>query len=226
MLADLSDNPGTTRGTKLCVLQIMFSHFGWIVALDRWPTGVSVVFAKLAALGQRAFPRVVARLRTDSSHERTLVPPRVCALRRLQSTLLQGFWTFLLSIILSLILFLLIMCIDAPESTTNSSSSGLLEVTSVDIPFDFTRNIKRSFCPNSWACKSFSPIPRCHASFSDQGLLMWSFPEYWRAKTSLMRRTLLDNTSRWTLSFPNFDLMPGAFGEFDGVLWSQHSGFT
>ena len=30
-----------------------------------------------------------------------------------------------------------------------------------------------------------------------------------------MRRTLLDNSSRWTLSFPNVDLVPGAFGEFD-----------
>ena len=30
--------------------------------------------------------------------------------------------------------FLLIMCIDAPASTTNSRSSGLFEVTGVDIP--------------------------------------------------------------------------------------------
>ena len=30
--------------------------------------------------------------------------------------------------------FLLIMCIDAPEYTTNSRSSGLFEVTGVDIP--------------------------------------------------------------------------------------------
>ena len=31
--------------------------------------------------------------------------------------------------------FLLIMCIDAPESTTNSLSSGLFEATGVDITF-------------------------------------------------------------------------------------------
>ena len=37
-------------------------------------------------IGQLAFLRVVARLRTDSSHERTLVPPRGCAPNRLQST--------------------------------------------------------------------------------------------------------------------------------------------
>ena len=29
-----------------------------------------------------------------------------------------------------------------------------------------------------------------------------------------------------TLSFLNFDLVPGAFGEFDGVFRSQHSWFT
>ena len=50
--------------------------------------------------------------------------------------------------------------------------------------------------------------------------------EFWRARTTLMRRTLLDNTSRWTLSFPSFYLVLGALGEFDGVLWSQFSRFT
>ena len=33
-----------------------------------------------------------------------------------------------------------------------------------------------------------------------------------------MKFTLLDNSSRWTLSFPNFYLVPGALGEFDGVF--------
>ena len=32
-----------------------------------------------------------------------------------------------------------------------------------------------------------------------------------------MRRTLLDNASRWTLSFPSIYLVPTALGEFDGV---------
>ena len=41
-----------------------------------------------------------------------------------------------------------------------------------------------------------------------------------------MRRTLLDNSSRWTLSFPNLDLVPGASGELAGVFRSQHSWFT
>ena len=44
---------------------------------------------------------------------------------------------------------------------------------------------------------------------------MWSVSNFWRARTTLMRRTLLDNTSRWTLSFPSFNLVLGALGEFE-----------
>ena len=42
----------------------------------------------------------------------------------------------------------------------------------------------------------------------------------------ILARTLLDNSSRWTLSFPNNHLVPGAFGEVDGVFRSQSSWFT
>ena len=73
LLPELTDNPGTTRGTKLSVLQVIFSIFWSIVALDRWPTHWSVRGPCKAcqATGQQALPRVVERLRTDSSHERT-----------------------------------------------------------------------------------------------------------------------------------------------------------
>ena len=33
-----------------------------------------------------------------------------------------------------------------------------------------------------------------------------------------MRFTLLDNSSRWTLSFPNVHFVLGALGEFDGCV--------
>ena len=84
----------------------------------------------------------------------------VCTSPFAVNTVVGRFWTFLLSINLSLILFLLIMCIDAPESTTNSSSSGLLEVTSVDIPFDFTKNIKRGFVRILELVHLFRQMPR------------------------------------------------------------------
>ena len=33
-----------------------------------------------------------------------------------------------------------------------------------------------------------------------------------------MKFTLLNDSSRWTLSFPNFDVVPRTRGEFDGVI--------
>ena len=65
------------------------------------------------------------------------------------------------------------MCIDAPESTTNYRS-GLFEVTGVDLPFDLTRNIKRSFVRILELVKIYRQIPRrcAGASFLDQRLLM------------------------------------------------------
>ena len=97
-----------------------------------------------------AFLRVVARLRTDSSHERTLVPPRVCVCTSpfavnttvgVLDLLTVHNWSELKS-------FWLIVCVDAPESTTNSHPSGLFEVTSVDIHLTSPGTKNRS-CPNS-----------------------------------------------------------------------------
>ena len=70
--------------------------------------------------------------------------------------------------------FLLIMCIDAPESTTKSRSSGLFELTGVDIPLTSPENRKRSFVQIPELVNNFRQIPRCFAgaSFSGQDLLM------------------------------------------------------
>ena len=77
LLPEMLDNPGTTRGTKLCVLQTILFLFWSIMALDRCSTHRSIrgLCKSCLAIGQRAFPREVARSRNDSSHERTLVPP-------------------------------------------------------------------------------------------------------------------------------------------------------
>ena len=66
------------------------------------------------------------------------------------------------------------MCIDAPESTTNFRASGLFELIGVDIPFDFTNNIERSFVRILELVNIFRQIRRCFAgaSFLGQGLLM------------------------------------------------------
>ena len=98
--------------------------------------GIRGVCKACLAIRQLAFLRVVARLRTDSSHERTLVPFRECAVLHWQSIPQWGSGSSfsLCPSLLSLILFLLVTCIDAPESATNSRSAGLFEVKGVDIP--------------------------------------------------------------------------------------------
>ena len=60
-----------------------------------------------------------------------------------------------------------------------------------------------------------------------QGFFLWSFSEFWRARITLMRFTLSDNSSRWTLSFPNFLIWRQVLLEnFDGAFWSQLPFFT
>ena len=61
--------------------------------------------------------------------------------------------------------FLLIVCIDAPESSTNCRSSSLFEV-GAGITFDFTRNIKRSFGRILELVNVVRQIPRCFAGAS------------------------------------------------------------
>ena len=57
--------------------------------------------------------RVIARLRTDLDHERTLVPPRGCASPLAVNTTV-GVLDLLTVSISSLLYSLLVMCIDAP----------------------------------------------------------------------------------------------------------------
>ena len=55
----------------------------------------------------QALPRIIARLRKDLDRERTLVPPRGCALLHWQSVPQWEWWTFsMCPPLLSLILFL------------------------------------------------------------------------------------------------------------------------
>ena len=67
------------------------------------------------------------------------------------------------------------MRIEAPESTTNSRSSGLFEATGADITFDFTRKHffffkkKRGFVRILELVKVFRQFPRCSAGASFLG---------------------------------------------------------
>ena len=67
---------------------------------------------------------------------------------------------------------------------------------------------------------TFRQVP-CHsagASFLLQGFVSCSFLNSGSARIALMRFTLLDDASRWTLSFPNFYGVQCAFGKFAGVI--------
>ena len=203
LLPRLVDNPGTTRGTKLSVSQIIL--FPSLVNRGFWPLTHSWEYPwSSQSLPSDRTAGVSSRNCTVTnrflSWTNTCASSWVCTSSLAVNTTVGVLDLVTVSISSELNSFLLIMCIDAPESTTNSRSSGLVEV-GAGITFA-SREYRTWFCPNSWACNYFRQTPRCFAgaSFLVQGLLMWSFPEFWRARTTLMRRTLLDNSSRWVLS--------------------------
>ena len=49
--------------------------------------------------------------------------------------------------------------------------------------------------------------------FLDARFHLVSSPQTWE----LMKFILLNDASRWTFSCPNFDVVPRALGDFDGV---------
>ena len=95
------------------------------------------------AIGQLAFLRVVARLRTDSNHERTLVPPRECELPFAVNTTVGVLGLVTALVLLSLILFcssrasMLLIRLRIIFLLVSSKYRRRLTV--------LTRNIKRSF---------------------------------------------------------------------------------
>ena len=148
-----------------------FSLLGSIVALDCWPTFWSIrdLCKACQAMEQQAFPQVVAQLRTDPSHERTLVPPRGFALHRLQSTLLLGFWT---SLLCPTLLSLILSCLSCASMLLNQQRilAPLVSLKSVPAKNSFVRTLQLE--------NVFRQIPRClvGASFLVQRLLVWPFP--------------------------------------------------
>ena len=124
---ELDDNPGTTRGaTFFCLAQNSFPIVGQMWLLTTGPlVGISVLFAAFFFLRQDC-KRVLEDLHRHE--EIKIVNVYLCFLTCLhfatgRNHLLWGSWTFRLS----LKSFLLSMCIDAPESTTNSRSSSFSE---------------------------------------------------------------------------------------------------
>ena len=93
---------------------------------DRWPTHryIRVLRRAFQVTEMQAYHRVFAPSRRDQDRERILVLPRLLALPQWP---LPPLWCSWISAS-ELKSFLLNMCIDAPESTTNSRSSRNFEV--------------------------------------------------------------------------------------------------
>ena len=116
--------------------------------------------------------------------------------------------------------FLLSMRTDAPESTTNwFSLLWFLRRVCPHYP-SFGRRIERGLVLYFELIDTFRQIP----GFSAGALVSWSVLSSNLGAHGLHSwgsHFFLDNSLRWTLSFPNFCVVPRALGEFDGAIWSQ-----
>ena len=95
------------------------------------------------------------------------------------------------------------MCTDAPESTTNSRSSGFFEE---GCPC-FGRKVERGLVLVFELIDTFCQVPcfSADASFLLQGFIVCSFLKFWRTRIAFLRLTLLNNSLRWTNCFcPDF----------------------
>ena len=100
-------------------------------AFDRWPTHryIRVLRRAFQVIELQACLGVIALLRRDQDRKHIPVLPHLFALPSLAVTTVVGFLDFGVSLFrLSSKPFLLSMCIDAPESTTNSCSSEDVDV--------------------------------------------------------------------------------------------------
>ena len=109
------------------------------------------------------------------------------------------------------------MCIGARESTTNSRSSGFFEegagITHAsrgqqNVALFLFLNLETLFS------KSHAPLRAHLYCCKVSSCVLSSKPG--GARIALVRFALLNNSSRWT--FPNFDVVPRALGEFDSVI--------
>ena len=122
----------------------MSSHLWSHVAFDRWPTQWNIRALRRACpmTGRQACPRVTALSRRDQDREDKLVLPRLFALPHWQLLPLWVSWIFRgFPVRLSSNPFCS-ACIDAPESTANSRSSGFFQRGCRHYPC-FGRRVKR-----------------------------------------------------------------------------------
>ena len=121
-------------------------------------------------------------------------------------------------------LYVLSICMKVLESTTNSRSSGYFWSGRWRCPGSKGR-VKCSFVRTLELVNIFRQVHLCFAgaSFLLHGDLSWPLLKHRSARITLTRLTLLDDPSRWTLSFPYFCSVLRAHGEVNGVSRFQFS---
>ena len=212
LLPELVDDPGTTRRTKLTVLYTIV--FPSLVKRGFWPLTHSQEYP----WSSQSFPN--DRIADVSSSNRTVT-------NRFRS------WTLTCT---SLLL--------RTSPLAVSITAGFLDLCKVchlsELKIFFAQHVRWcSWIDNEfsilWSFRSGSFVRflelvnilhqvQCYsasASILEQSLVRWSFPEFWRARTTLMRFALLNKSLRWTHSFPIFSIVSGALGEFVGVFCTQ-----
>ena len=122
------------------------------------------------------------------------------------------------SISASLKSFLLITCIDAPESTTNFRSSGLRVDAGTHLFSEGEKNVALS-CSFNFK-HSFGQLPRCFAGtlLLPLCLLLRPILKFWSVGATLMRFTWTNVTERRIL-VSNFSVTRNALCEFYTLDW-------
>ena len=115
--------------------------------------------------------------------------------------------------------FLLIMCIDAPESTTNSLSSGLR----VDGAgrHQFSEGEKNAIlCFSFYFFWYFGQLPRCFTGTSLLPLCLFLRPilKFWSVGATLMKITWANHSKRWIL-VSNVSMAYDGFSESNTSDW-------
>ena len=117
--------------------------------------------------------------------------------------------------------FLLIMCIDAPESTTNSLSSGLRVDASTHLFSESEKNVALSCSFNFNTL--FGQLQRCFAGtlLLPLCLLLRPILKCWSVRATLMRFTWANISDRRIL-VSNFGMTCNSLCESHTLDWSLH----
>ena len=212
--------PGQQHKRNFPSCKEIFSHAWSDVAFDHRPTHRQnrALHRLCQTTGRQACHRVFAPSRRDQDRERLPVLPHLVALLHWLQSPWWCSWIF-----------------EASPFWQNSNhfcSACMLKLPNLPrifFPLTFSKRVpafiwrvKRSLILMFWACRHFSP------SF----MLLWgrivlvaSFPEV--SCPQILAHTDCDLEVRtfakflWTLSFPNFYVVPCAIWECDGVIWSH-----